>query len=104
MDKHPYDTYYRKLLPALVSKVEEFKLFEYHTVSIQTLWHYLTKKKWKVVQEEPAVSKLVSDVLSVKPGDYMSFTQVSAYKSPEWGTPLSDEEMTKLFEPRKNSE
>lgn len=104
MDKHPYDIYYRKLLPALVSKVEEFKLFEYETVSLQTLWHYLTKKKWKAVQEEPAVSKLVSDILAVKPGDYMNFTQVSAYKSLEWDTPLSEEEMTKLFEPRKKSE
>jgi hypothetical protein len=104
MEKHPYDSYYRKLLPALISKVEEFRLFNYHTADIQTLWLYLTKKKWKKTEGEPSLSKLVADVLSVKPGDYMNFTQVSAYKSPEWGAPLSNEKMTFLFEPRKNNE
>ncbi|WP_083632315.1 post-transcriptional regulator [Domibacillus antri] len=104
MDKHAYDTYYRTLLPALVSKVEEFRLFQYEKADIQTLWSYLTKKKWKAVEAEPPLSKLVADVLSVKPGEYMNFTQVNAYKSPEWGARISEDEMSFLFEKPENRE
>ncbi|OMP67570.1 post-transcriptional regulator [Domibacillus epiphyticus] len=104
MEMHPYERHYHKLLPALVSKVEEFKLFQYETADVPTLWSYLTKKKWKTSEKDLAISKLVADVLSVKPGEYMNFRQVNAYKSPEWSEPLSDQEMSFLFEPRKDRE
>lgn len=104
MEKHPYEDYYRKLMPVLVSKVEEFRLVDYGTADVQTLWEYLLKKKWKKPDEEQFLSRLVADILSVKPGEYMNYTQVTAYKSAEWGTKLSDEDMDFLFEPPKGRE
>ncbi|MCP3762619.1 post-transcriptional regulator [Domibacillus sp. A3M-37] len=104
MGKHPYDVYYGKLLPALVSKVEEFRLLNYRTAEIETLWLYLLNKKWKKIDEERPLSRLVGDILSVKPGEYMNYMQITAFKTPEWGEPLSNKEMAFLFDSRKDRE
>ncbi len=104
MEKHPYEVHYKKLMPALISKVEELRLINYGTADVPSLWKYLLNKKWKKPDEEPIISKMVADILSVKPGEYMNYTQVTAFKSPEWGEKLSDEEMDFLFEPRRNLE
>ncbi|WP_046173934.1 post-transcriptional regulator [Domibacillus indicus] len=104
MGKHPYDMYYDKLLPALVSKVEEFRLLDYQTAETATLWRYLLSKKWKKTDEERPLSRLVGDILSVKPSDYMNFMQLAAFKTPGWGEPLSEQELASLFDPRKDQE
>ncbi|WP_245676195.1 post-transcriptional regulator [Domibacillus iocasae] len=104
MGEHPYDVYYNKLLPALISKVEEFRLLNYETAETKTLWRYLLNKKWKKIDEERPLSRLVGDILSVKPGEYMNYMQIAAFKTPEWGEPLSDQDMAFLFDPRKDRE
>ncbi|OXS80505.1 post-transcriptional regulator [Domibacillus enclensis] len=104
MENHPYAVHYERLLPALISKVEEFRLYGYDSANVSTLWECLLKKKWKKTDEERTFARLVGDILSVKPGDYMNYTQVAAFKTPQWGAPLSDDELDALFDRPKDRE
>ncbi|WP_309089704.1 post-transcriptional regulator [Domibacillus sp.] len=104
MGNHPYDVYYDKLLPALISKVEELRLLHYETAETGMLWRFLKEKRWKSMDTERPLSRLVGDILSVKPGEYMNYTQLTAFKAPEWSEPLSDKEIADLFAPPKERE
>ncbi|XXM73607.1 post-transcriptional regulator [Lysinibacillus sphaericus] len=98
-NQHPYDRFYDSLVPALSSKVEEFELLGYGRADIERLWAYLTKKKWKKPEVHVKTYQLVSDVLTVKPGEYMSFETVEAYRSPNWFEEVNEEELNELLRP-----
>jgi hypothetical protein len=98
---HQYDEYYDILQPALNSKAEEFLLIGYGKVEINDLWNYLTKKKWKKHTESKRLHELVSDVLSLKVGDFMNFATVEAFRSPNWFIDLKQEELQELLRPNE---
>lgn len=79
--KHEYDGYFHRLKPALLSKAEEFVILGYEDISIEDLWRFLTEKVWKKPKEGIRVHELVSDVLSLKAGDFMNFATVEAFRS-----------------------
>ncbi|MBS4173668.1 post-transcriptional regulator [Bacillus sp. FJAT-49736] len=100
MDKiHPYDDYWEQLQPALKSKAEELLLIGYGKVEAQELWNYLTRKKWKKPKTEVHLHELVSDVLSIKAGDYMNYATIEAFKSPNWFAELNSDELQELLKP-----
>ncbi|RWR15226.1 post-transcriptional regulator [Siminovitchia fortis] len=78
---HEYDDYFHRLKPALMSKAEEFAVLGYEDISIEDLWRFLTEKTWRKPKEGVRVHELVSDVLSLKAGDFMNFATVEAYRS-----------------------
>jgi Post-transcriptional regulator len=91
-----FDEFRELVQPALGSKLEEFALLGYGTVDEKGLWNYLINKKWKKEKGEKKLFELVDDILSVKPGEYMSFATVEALKSDDLG--ISDaEEIKELF-------
>ncbi|HZG73056.1 MAG TPA: post-transcriptional regulator [Chondromyces sp.] len=98
---HPYDEYFEYLMPAIKSKVEELKFFGYDDITEDNLWEYLTKKKWKKPQEGIRTYQLVGDIISVKPGEFMNFATVQAYRSPDWFGDLNGEEWKDLLHPKK---
>lgn len=100
---HIYDKNFKKLEPALKSKLEELDLIGYGQVSMKDLWSYLTKKKWKNVNKEIHIHELVSDILSVKAGDFMNFATVEAFRSPNWFAELNEEELQELLKSKSNS-
>ena len=101
-NQHPYDRFYESLVPALVSKVEEFEVLGYGKADTDRLWAYLTKKKWKKPEVDVKFFQLVSDVLTVKPGEYMSFETIEAYRSPNWFAEVNEDELNELLRPNKN--
>ncbi|WP_338750362.1 post-transcriptional regulator [Bacillus sp. FJAT-52991] len=101
VDKHPYEVYFQQLLPVLRSKVEEFRLLNYGTIDIPSLWEYLTKKKWKKPEQDVHIYQLVADIVSTKAIDYMNFATVEAYRSPNWLEEVNHEELQELFRPKK---
>ncbi|MBM7648990.1 hypothetical protein JOC78_001940 [Bacillus ectoiniformans] len=98
--KHPYEQYFHQLLPALTSKVEEFRLLEYGTIDIASLWDYLLKKKWKKPVEGVHMYSLVSDIVSMKPGDFMNYATIEAFRSPDWLEEVNQEELQELLYPK----
>ncbi|MBL3646313.1 post-transcriptional regulator ComN [Bacillus vallismortis] len=83
MEKHPADLYKDHVRPFLYSKLEEFKILGYDDVELESLWSYLTHKKWKK-KTELHIYELTSDILSVKIGEFMNYATVESFKTSNW--------------------
>ncbi|HEY4552730.1 MAG TPA: post-transcriptional regulator [Bacillaceae bacterium] len=97
---HPYESYFHILGPALQSKAEEMAVLGYGHVTKEDLWGFLINKKWKKPAEGIRMYALVSDVLSLKPGEYMNYATVSAFRSPDLFADLDSEELNELLHPK----
>ncbi|MGE6259534.1 post-transcriptional regulator [Heyndrickxia sporothermodurans] len=97
---HSYDQYFKMVEPALKSKAEELELIGYGQVSTKDIWNYFIKKKWKKVKIEVHIHELVSDILALKSGEFMNFTTVEAFRSPNWFAELNEEELQELLKPK----
>lgn len=93
---HNYDRFRKAVHPALTSKMEEFSLLGYGTISQDSLWDFLRKKKWRKPKEDVMVYEVVSDILSVNVGEYMNYATVEAFKSDEFSL-ANDEERRELL-------
>jgi hypothetical protein len=78
---HTYSHFRTQVQPVLISKLEEFNLLGYNSVSEDGLWELLTKKRWKKVKEDVKLYEIIQDILAVKVSDYISFATIEAYKS-----------------------
>jgi len=83
-DSHKYTHFRYQVQPALVSKLEEFYLLGYDSVSEDGLWNFLTKKRWKKVKEDINLYEIIQDILAVKVSDFINFATIEAYKTTEF--------------------
>jgi hypothetical protein len=88
-NSHIYDHFRIQVQPALVSKLSEFHLLGYDSVSENELWNFLIKKKWKKIKGEMKLYEIIQEILSVRVSDYMSYATIEAYKTVEFS--LDDE-------------
>jgi hypothetical protein len=77
---HPYDRVRLVVTPALKSKQEEFLLLGYGKVSIDQIWEYLVKKKWRKPKEDAPLHLIVNDILSLNVSEYMHYATIEAFK------------------------
>lgn len=87
---HQYDHFRIQVKPVLESKLDEFRLLGYGTISENELWEFLLKKKWKKVKEDVRLYEIIQDILSIKVNDYLNYATVEAYKANEFS--LNSEE------------
>jgi hypothetical protein len=78
-----FEEYRKQVQPALISKLEEFELYGYDKVTVEELWEYLTKKRWKRVKEEKQMHEIVNDILKINVSDYITYATIEAFKSPD---------------------
>jgi predicted nucleic acid-binding protein len=83
-NSHINDHYRSKVQPALESKLAEFHLLGYDSVTENELWKFLVKKKWKKVKAEMRLFEIVQEIFSVRVSDYISFATIDAYKTTEF--------------------
>lgn len=83
-NSHAYNHFRTHVEPALVSKLEEFSLLGYNAVSLDGLWEFLTRKKWKKVKDEIRLYEIIEDIFAVKVSDFISFTTIDTYKNNEF--------------------
>lgn len=57
-NSHAFNQFRSKVEPALISKLEEFQLLGYDSVSEEGLWDFLTRKRWKKVKDEKDFMRL----------------------------------------------
>ncbi|MED5074527.1 post-transcriptional regulator [Anoxybacillus geothermalis] len=69
-----------QLMPALVCKYDEFRLLGYTQVTLDGLWECLRARRWKHGAAEKKLHELVSDILSLSPGEYMAFLTMRSYE------------------------
>nr|WP_106780108.1 post-transcriptional regulator [Lysinibacillus timonensis] len=95
---------YSKVLPALQSKVEEFKHFGYDKITKVDVWNYCIQKKWrKKIIEELRLYEVVETIFSITASEIVSFTQVKAFQTTDWFGEMSKDELNELLkkEPKK---
>lgn len=73
-----------QLLVVIESKLDEFKLLGYDTVTEDELWECLEKTLWRKKEEDPMLFQLVEDILSLTINDYMNYIRIESFKSPTW--------------------
>lgn len=82
--ENQYDSFRNQVGPALESKLEEFRVLGYDSISANGLWEFLLKKKWKKVKEEIKLYELIQDIFSVQVSDYLNFATIETYKASEF--------------------
>ncbi|GGI10560.1 post-transcriptional regulator [Gottfriedia solisilvae] len=73
-----------KLQVVIESKLDEFKMLGYDTVSEDELWQCLENTLWRKNEDDPKLFQLVEDILSLTVNDYMNYIRIESFKSPTW--------------------
>lgn len=97
VNAHLYDQFREQVQPALLAKVGEFRISGYETIKADEIWTFLIEKKWRRPKENIHLYEVVSDILSIKIGDYMNYATVEAFKKADPFS-ISEEERKALFE------
>lgn len=80
-NNHVNEIYRKKVEHILQKKTEEFAHLGFDSVSKSDFWEYLIDFRWKKVKEKMPLNAVVSDIYSVKVGDYMSYASFLAIKN-----------------------
>jgi len=74
------DELLRSIEDLCASKAEEFHLLGYDQVTREEIWECVQAKYAKTGL--PALHRLVNDILSLKPTDFMNWVTMSIYRGP----------------------
>ncbi|MEB2279119.1 post-transcriptional regulator [Lysinibacillus xylanilyticus] len=97
-----YEQLFEKIRPAIDSKMEEFKHYQYDAITAEELWRFCIEKKWRKKNiEQLRLHEIISTIFSVSPSDIVSFNQVEFLQSNDWFTELNTEELKMLLGPGK---
>lgn len=86
-----YDHFRDQVRPVLESKLEEFRILGYDSISEEDLWNFLLRKKWKKAKEKVKLFQVIQDIFSIKVSDYISFATIEAYKENEFSMNNEDD-------------
>ncbi|WP_263060644.1 post-transcriptional regulator [Pallidibacillus thermolactis] len=100
--EHPYTKFRPELEIVLQSKVDEFAIYEYTELTTDRLWEFLIMKKWAKPKENIHLYELVSDILSLRVSDIMTFQTVEHLKGPDWFSEEGMNDLQALLNPKKN--
>ncbi|MFS0780789.1 post-transcriptional regulator [Bacillus sp. 1P06AnD] len=86
-----------KLLPALLSKCEEFAILGYHEVTEEALWMFMIQKKWRKRAGEVHLHQLFNDIMRVSIGEYMNYATIEGFKKAEKKEEINMDAFRDLF-------
>ena len=94
---------YTKMLPALQSKMNEFHLYGYTTVTVEDIWIYCLRKIWRKKDvNEMRSYQITNDILKILPAAFMTFTQIEEQRNSDWFSDLNSDDLKILLNPKKN--
>jgi len=97
-----HEQLFEKIRPAIDSKMEEFKHYQYNAITAEELWRYCVEKKWRRKNiEQIRLHEIIATIFAVSPSDIVSFNQVEFLQSNDWFTELNTEELKMLLGPVK---
>ncbi|MCL1695025.1 MULTISPECIES: post-transcriptional regulator [unclassified Lysinibacillus] len=97
-----HEQLFEKIRPAIDSKMEEFKHYQYDAITAEELWRYCVEKKWRKKNiEQLHLHEIIATIFAVSPSDIVSFNQVEFLQSNDWFTELNTEELKMLLGPVK---
>lgn len=93
------------MLPALISKKNEFHFYGYTTVTEEDIWIYCVRKTWRRKDvNSMRVHEIANDILRILPAAFMTFTQIEEQRSSDWFSDLNSDELQILLNPTKDPE
>ncbi|MGE7946624.1 post-transcriptional regulator [Lysinibacillus sp. NPDC093688] len=97
-----HEQLFEKIRPAIDSKMEEFKYYQYNAITAEELWRYCVEKKWRRKNiEQLRIHEIIATIFAVSPSDIVSFNQVEFLQSNDWFTEVNTEELKMLLGPVK---
>lgn len=93
------------MLPALNSKRNEFHMYGYTTVTVEDIWVYCLRKKWRNKNVESMKNhQIINDILQILPAAFMTYTQIEAQRDSDWFSDLNADELQILLGQKKDTE
>ena len=100
-----HDPIYTKMLPALQSKMNEFHLYGYTTVTVEDIWIYCVRKVWRKKDVSDMRNyEITNDILQILPAAFMTYTQIEAQRNSDWFSDLNSADLQILLHPQKKHE
>lgn len=94
---------FEKIRPAIECKIEEFKFYQYDTITAEEFWRYCVEKKWRKKDvEQLRLYEITATIFNVSPSDIVSFNQVEFLQKDNWFTEVSAGELNCLLSPSQN--
>lgn len=99
-----YERFFKQVLPVLESKMEEIKFNGYEGITIEDIWNYCLRKKWKKKNmDEIRTYEMVETIFSLKASEIVSFFQIQQFQTTDWFSELNQEELKELLNPTNNN-
>lgn len=99
-----YEKIFHHVLPALETKMSEFRYYQYNAITVDDLWHYCVRKKWRKKQlEQVRLHEMIATIMNVSPSEIVSYSQIHALQSVDWFSNSQQEELQFLLHPKRKS-
>lgn len=93
---------FTKMMPALISKKNEFHLYGYASVTEEEIWTYCLRKVWRNQDVQSLrIHQLANGILSILPAAFMTYTQIEEQRNVDWFSDLNNDELQILLSQEK---
>ncbi len=87
----------------LQSKLDDFKMQQYTEITMEEMWNYCLKKKWKKRQvEEIPINEIVATIFSLTPSEIVNHAHINELYKTDLNIGLDLEELNLLLRPLKS--
>ena len=87
----------------LQSKLDEFKMQRYTEITMEEMWNYCIKKKWKKRQiEDIPIHEIVATIYSLTPSEIVSQAHINELYKTDLNLGIDLEELNLLLKPLKS--
>ncbi len=95
---------FNHMLPAIDSKMTEFHLYGYTTVTQEDIWKFCVQKKWRKKNvDSMKMHEIVNGILRISPAEFMTYTQIEEQRGSDWFSELNSDELQILLTPLKST-
>ena len=87
----------------LQSKLDDFKMQRYTEITMEEMWNYCMKKKWKKRQiEDIPIYEIVATIYSLTPSEIVSQAHINELYKTDLNLGINLEELNLLLKPMKS--
>ena len=87
----------------LQSKLDDFKMQRYTEITMEEMWNYCIKKKWKKRQvEDILIYEIVATIYSLTPSEIVSQAHINELYKTDLNLGINLEELNLLLKPLKS--
>ena len=87
----------------LQSKLDDFKMQRYTEITMEEMWNYCIKKKWKKRQvEDIPIYEIVATIYSLTPSEIVSQAHINELYKTDLNLGINLEELNLLLKPLKS--